>query len=488
MINYPWYLSGIIGHKPITFENLLSRPILGLIIHDFNIGIPICGAFWFVLVIFILRLIYPIIHKIRIIHIAFIIFCLFTAFKSNQAPENGILFLPQRAIIAYPFFLFGIYIKKHQTILSKINRWEISLLLCSFIILILFSYYLGTFNLYSCNLNYLLAELNYKRFMFKKLCILLIFSKLNEIKHLIDKYRMHNLYAIFAKLLNICKQIAGNLVNESGNVPRRGVVPKFSDLEVVALNMASEAVGIDSESLLFANLQEYRVEIPNLISRRQYNDRRKITSSLCNAIRERMVAKMDGGEDYFCIDSKPIEVCRIARSKRCSMGKKDFSKAPGVGYCASQSMYYYGYKLHAVCGLSGVIHSFDLTKASVHDIHYLKDVKVDYSNCTVIGDRGYISAQVQLDLFETANIRLEVPYRCNQKEWKPTFPAFAKARKRIETLFSQLCDQFMIIRNYAKDTDGLFARIIGKISALTILQYINYKNEKPIGRVKYALF
>ena len=134
-------------------------------------------------------------------------------------------------------------------------------------------------------------------------------------------------------------------------------------------------------------------------------------------------------------------------------------------------MYYYGYKLHAVCGLSGIIHSFDLTKASVHDIHYLKDVKVDYSNCTVIGDRGYISAQAQLDLFETANIRLEVPYRCNQKEWKPTFPAFAKARKRIETLFSQLCDQFMIIRNYAKDTDGLFARIIGKISALTILQW-----------------
>ena len=73
-------------------------------------------------------------------------------------------------------------------------------------------------------------------------------------------------------------------------------------------------------------------------------------------------------------------------------------------------------------------------------------------------------------------------------EWKPTFPAFAKARKRIETLFSQLCDQFMIMRNYAKDTDGLFTRIVGKISALTILQYINYKNEKTIGRVKYALF
>ena len=78
----------------------------------------------------------------------------------------------------------------------------------------------------------------------------MIFSKLKVAKLLINKYRMHNLYTIFAKILNICKQIAGNLVNESGNVSRRGVVPQFSDLEVVALNMTSEAVGIDSESLL----------------------------------------------------------------------------------------------------------------------------------------------------------------------------------------------------------------------------------------------
>ncbi|GAE20635.1 hypothetical protein JCM6294_3886 [Bacteroides pyogenes DSM 20611 = JCM 6294] len=33
---------------------------------------------------------------------------------------------------------------------------------------------------------------------------------------------------------------------------------------------------------------------------------------------------------------------------------------------------------------------------------------------------------------------------------------FGKARKRIETLFSQLSDQFMIIRNYAKDTERLY--------------------------------
>lgn len=153
-------------------------------------------------------------------------------------------------------------------------------------------------------------------------------------------------------------------------------------------------------------LQEYTNEIPNFISRRQYNDRRKFTTSLCNSLRERMAERIDGGEEYFCIDSKPIAICHPARVKRCIMGRKDYEKAPAFGYCASQGIYYYGYKLHAICGLSDVIHSFDLTKASVHDIHYLKDVKVEYSNYTVIGDRGYICAEVQLDLFETVNIRL----------------------------------------------------------------------------------
>ena len=128
-------------------------------------------------------------------------------------------------------------------------------------------------------------------------------------------------------------------MNESGNIPRCGVVPRFSDLEIIALSLTSEAIGIDSESFLFSKLEEYRTEIPNLVSCQQYNDRRKYTSSLCKVIRDRMVQHLDGCEEYFCIDSKPIEVCRLARARRCKMGKNNYEKAPVTGYCASQGVY-----------------------------------------------------------------------------------------------------------------------------------------------------
>lgn len=56
-----------------------------------------------------------------------------------------------------------------------------------------------------------------------------------------------------------------------------------------------------------------------------------------------------------------------------------------------------------------------MTAASVHDIHYLNDVRWEYHDCMMLGDKGYLSAEIQKNLFELANISLEVPYRLNQK-------------------------------------------------------------------------
>ena len=63
--------------------------------------------------------------------------------------------------------------------------------------------------------------------------------------------------------------------------------------------------------------------------------------------------------------------------------------------------------------------------------------------------------------------------RKNQKEFKKQTYIFRKKRKRIETLFSQLCDQFMIRRNYAKSFNGFKTRILSKITTLTVIPYIN---------------
>lgn len=295
---------------------------------------------------------------------------------------------------------------------------------------------------------------------------------------------MHSIKNNFDKFLPIVNSFLQKIA-----IKRPGTKPKFSDAEVITLSLVAESLGIDSENHLFMKLTgECKEEFPNLIDRSRYNRRRRWLRPLIDRIRRCLVEQMVPYEDIFILDSMPIEICKLSRGKRARICLNDTKTAPEFGFCASQNQYFYGYKLQGISTLSGVFMSFDLTKANVADVHYLQDVTTQYHGCLILADKGYLSNEHQLNLFESSRINLNVPMRSNQHRYRKQPYLFKKVRKRIETMFSQLCDQFMIRRNYAKSFEGLATRILTKISAFTIIQYLNkFVNHKPLGHIKHAL-
>lgn len=278
-------------------------------------------------------------------------------------------------------------------------------------------------------------------------------------------------------------EVISSLNIESKLTVSAGRKPKMTDIEVVALSLTAEFLSIDSENTLFKRIDS--LAIPNLIERSQFNKRRRKLFFFLNKIRLKLASSFIEFEKYFIVDSMPLEICKFSRHNRIKICKDEFETAPSKGYCASQNNWFYGYKLHGVCSVNGIFHSLEITKAEVHDVHFLKNIKQQMSDCVLLGDRGYLSESIQLDLFRTVNIKLETPMRMNQKQYKPQPYIFRKSRKRIETLFSQLCDQFRIRNNYAKSFQGFKTRILAKITALTLVQYINkFIFDRPINNIK----
>ena len=300
---------------------------------------------------------------------------------------------------------------------------------------------------------------------------------------------MHNLKTNFDKIYLIVKSSLSDKLNSEDNLQFYPRLPKMNDCSIIALSVCSESLGIDSENYLWSKLKkDYSNEFPNLIDRSNFNKRRRRLQLYIHEVTKQLSVALNEAEDVFLVDSIPVPVCKIVREKRCKFGRESFEDAPDKGYSAVTKSYYFGYKLHLVTSIKGVFHSMDLTKASIHDVSYLKEIESSgMSNATLIGDKGYLSKQVQIDLFNQCNIRLETPKRNNQKDQQTWHPVFRKSRKRIETLFSQLCDQMMLKRNYAKSLEGLNARLISKIAAVTVLQYINQQQSKPINHLKHAL-
>jgi hypothetical protein len=254
------------------------------------------------------------------------------------------------------------------------------------------------------------------------------------------------------------------------------------------LSVTGESIEIDSENYFWEKLKsDHKNDFPRLIDSSNFNRRLKHLHPFIEQLNQCLADRLNESEDVYLVDSIPVPVCQIAREKRSKICKECFETAPDKGYSAVSKSYYYGDKLHLVTSVRGIFQSMDLTKASVHDVLYLSEVKKSgLSMCTLIANKGYLSSTYQLDLFNSCQVKLQTPKRANQE--RQPYPAiFKRMRKRIETLFSQLCDKFMLRRNYAKTIMGLSVRILSKITAVTLLQYINSKNNKPINHLKYAL-
>jgi hypothetical protein len=286
---------------------------------------------------------------------------------------------------------------------------------------------------------------------------------------------MRKIENIFEKMLPVVEESLRQYTDDMGNIPKTGRKPKFSDTKVITLSLSAEFMSIDSENRLFAliNKSDFS-EKHDLIDRSAFNRRRKCLSFWFKIVMDYLAIQIAPGEDVFIVDSFPVEICRFVRAKRLRICKENFMTAPDFGYCAAQDNTFFGYKLHGFCGASGVFRSIDLSKASAADIHYLQDIRDDLSNCILLGDKAYLSSETQLDLFQNEGIRLFTPKRKNQHNYQKYPALFRKIRKRIETLFSQLCDQFMLKRNYAKSFTGLAVRILSKIvlhNGLRLVQY-----------------
>jgi hypothetical protein len=258
--------------------------------------------------------------------------------------------------------------------------------------------------------------------------------------------------------------------------------PKLSNIELVALNLTAEYMSYNSELQLFRVIKG--TEFENKIERSVYNKRRRKLVDYTENIRRSLSQKFSHLSNLFIVDSTPVEICRISRAKRSNICTKEDIQ-PTFGYCAAKHSHYFGYKLHLVCDENAVIHSFDFTPANTHDVNYLKDVKCNLQNCELIGDRAYISADYQADLFNQSQIKLSVPMRSNSLNPIEFSMIKRRKRKRIETLISQLDSQFSMNVNFAKTFEGLATRIVSKVTALTMIQFLNlFVFNRKINNIK----
>lgn len=300
---------------------------------------------------------------------------------------------------------------------------------------------------------------------------------------------MHNIKTNFDKFYQITKSLFKSEVDRHLNFQFYAVKPKMNDLEIISLSCCMESLSIDSENLLWSKLKkEYSSDFPNLIDRTRFNRRRKRMTPFIERLQQIISMQLDHQSQCLVVDSVPVPVIKMAREKTFKAFKKSFETAPAKGYSAVNKSWFIGYKLHVVIYDNGVVQQSGITKGNVHDINFVKQLEDLPHGKDLLGDRAYISKTIQADLFDNYEVNLKVPFRLNQYDYKKHPKKLKSARQMVETFFAQMSDHLNLKRNYAKTFEGLIARITSKLSAMSLLHWINKINGRKLAQIKHALY
>jgi hypothetical protein len=139
-----------------------------------------------------------------------------------------------------------------------------------------------------------------------------------------------------------------------------------------------------------------------------------------NLVRKVVLGSLDVAADrQTCIDSMPIPVvnCYYAPAPRAASEWK--TRGARFGRVASKRKVIFGYKLHMLVTLGGVILDFEMAPANLTDLAVGQELLQRHHDLDAVADKGYISyiEPVAQELMQGNNICLFI----NRALGKPHF-------------------------------------------------------------------
>lgn len=263
---------------------------------------------------------------------------------------------------------------------------------------------------------------------------------------------------------------------------RPGPTPRLSDSEVVTIALYQELIGEPREDHFFRLYQEpLRAYFPGLNERSRYNRRKRDLWSVMLAVRMslQIILKAFELEATAVIDSVPVPCVGYKRDKQAS----DFAGTADYGVCSSKAMKYFGFKLHTIVSLTGVLMGFVLTPANRYDNQPVVELLDSFSHHLkhLIGDRAYNDAALQAFLTQYRSVELLAPTKCNQTPQRSGQAQKQLNRVRLicETVNAQLQEQLHLSKHYAKSTWGAMTRIAAKLTAHSVAMMVNQLLGRP---------
>ncbi len=176
------------------------------------------------------------------------------------------------------------------------------------------------------------------------------------------------------------KKITKNL-----KIRQRGPAPALSDSELVTMEILGEFCGFDTDDGIHAYFKTHWLHFfPKIGDRTAFVRQSANLWNIKRKLRKSFLDMLSPCKTKIkAVDSFPMPVCNFRRAGFA----KVFKGATAHGFCAAKNINFYGFRLHAIVDVSGIIEDWSVAPANIDEREMIFDME-NSAKGVLLGDKG----------------------------------------------------------------------------------------------------
>ena len=276
----------------------------------------------------------------------------------------------------------------------------------------------------------------------------------------------------FCMIDDSMKQLFSNI-----RLRQRGPAPALSDSETLTMEVVGEYLSLNQDKAIYDYFRRHYAHFFPAMAKIHRTTFVRQAANLWRVkemVWQHLLEQVRYDPSLKLVDSFAVPVCQFARAYRC----RRFRGEAGFGRDTVARQTFYGFRLHALVAWPGVIVSFGIAPAQIHETAMAAEL-VNGRAGTVLADRNYWSPKLKEELAQQS-LNLQAQFKkASTEPWPRRSAMISRFRYRIETVFGQLVDRYMIKRVWARDMWHLGNRLLRKALSHTMAFLLNQNRDNP---------
>lgn len=202
---------------------------------------------------------------------------------------------------------------------------------------------------------------------------------------------------------------SGGLIGRLKGVPHPKIMPHFSSLRIITLDLATRRLDVSDRGGLFSELGRCGTSVPGLVSQHRFGSEQGFATRLYRGVHGHVTSGVSNTRRCFYVSSGPVRIYHLSENLHYGVGKASMAGSPTFNCYTARGVCCFKCGLRTIYKLDKIVRSCSLDPTGIRSVRFLGSMGFRFRSYYVLNSQTCLDTRLRRSLFSSMNVGLRIP-------------------------------------------------------------------------------